>query len=185
MQYPHFNCFVSHCQLGSIDLCSWKISSKSTTYAGLDPQCLPRRAWCQHIRRGEHAIASVCGGFYRRQTIQALGGWMLSGHREGAEAEMALAMQALSMRAIAEPESRITAPRNVIEGQLGGYALGNYAGKLAMAYSQLTSSSRASAGSPAASRSPSVRSIAPSAGRARGGTRQGARARSRAFVRCA
>ncbi len=117
---------------------------RNTTYAGLDPHSLPRRSWCQRIRRGEEAVASMCGGFYRRQTIQALGGWMPSSLREGAEAEMALAMHVLSMRGIAEPESRLSAPKNLIEGQLGGYALGNYAGKLAMAYSQLSSSSLAS-----------------------------------------
>jgi hypothetical protein len=117
---------------------------KSTTYAGLDPHCLPRRAWCQRIRRGEDAVASLCGGFYRRQTIQALDGWMPLSQREGAEAEMALAMHILSMRCIAEPESKISAPKSVIEGQVGGYALGSFAGKLAMAYSQLSPSSLAS-----------------------------------------
>jgi len=117
---------------------------RSSTYAGLDPHCLPRRSWCQRIRRGEDAVASMCGGFYRRQTIQALGGWMPMSQREGAEAEMALAMQVLSMRGIVEPESRLSAPKSVIEGHLGGYALGNYAGKLAMAYSQISPSSLAS-----------------------------------------
>ncbi len=120
------------------------VDARGSTYVGLDPHCLPRRAWCQRARRGEEAIASLCGGFYRRQTIQALGGWIAMSQREGAEAEMALAMQVLSMRGIAEPESSLSAPKNVIEGQLGGYALGNYAGKLAMAYSQLLPSSHAS-----------------------------------------
>ena len=114
--------------------------AKLPTFAGLAPHCLPRRAWSHRIRRGENVIASLCGGFFRRQTIQALCGWMPSIHREGAEAEMGLAMQVLSMRAVAEPESKVFAPRSVVEGTLGGYALGNYAGKLAMAYSQLVSS---------------------------------------------
>jgi len=48
------------------------------------------------------------------------------------------------MRGVAEPESRMTAPRSVIEGQLGGYQVGSYAGKLAMAYSQLVSNPLAS-----------------------------------------
>ncbi len=119
-------------------------NGKHANYAGLDPQCLPRRAWCPRIRRGEEAIASLCGGFYRRRTIQALGGWKLTGQREGAEAEMGLAMHGLSLRQVAEPESRLSAPKNVIEGQLGGYALGNYAGKLAKAYSQLSLASHTS-----------------------------------------
>ena len=134
-------------QDSSIGCVSPSVHSKdgrNVSYAGLDPHCLPRRAWCQRVRRGEHAIASLCGGFYRRQTVQALGGWMPTSSREGAEAELALAMQALDMRGIAEPESRLCAPKNVIEGQLGGYSLGNYAGKLAMAYAQLSTSSLAS-----------------------------------------
>lgn len=107
------------------------------TYAGLNPHCLPRRAWSQRIGRGEQAVATLCGGFYRRHVVTALNGWITSGHREGAEAEMALALQTLSLRGIAEPESQIEAPRSVIEGRTGGYALGNFAGKLSMAYSQI------------------------------------------------
>lgn len=130
--------------IGAVSPSVVTVDGRSATYAGLDSRCLPRRSWSQRVRRGEEAVASMCGGFYRRQTVQALGGWMQMSQREGAEAEMALAMQALSMRGIAEPESCLSAPKNVVEGQLGGYALGNYAGKLAMAYSQLSPSSRAS-----------------------------------------
>ncbi len=130
--------------IGTVSSSAMANDGKNLSYAGLDPHCLPRRSWCSRIRRGEDAVASICGGFYRRQTIQALDGWMPQSQREGAEAEMALAMHILSMRCIAEPESKIAAPKNVIEGLAGGYALGNYAGKLAMAYSQLSPSSLAS-----------------------------------------
>jgi hypothetical protein len=130
--------------VGTVSPSVTALAGKGSSYAGLAPHCLPRRAWCSRIRRGEDAVASMCGGFYRRQTVQALDGWMPSSQREGAEAEMALAMHILSMRCIAEPESKIFAPKNVIEGQVGGYALGNYAGKLAIAYSQLSPSSLAS-----------------------------------------
>lgn len=125
--------------IGSVSPSVSILEGKSQVYSGLDPHCLPRRAWSQRIRRGENAVASLCGGFYRRQIIQALNGWMPSSQREGAEAELALGLQSLEVRCVAEPESRLYATRSTIEGQMGGYALGHYAGKLAMAYSQLLS----------------------------------------------
>ncbi len=130
--------------IGSVSPSINPLDGKAQAYTGLEPQCLPRRAWSQRSRRGDRIVASLCGGFYRRQMIHSLNGWLNSGHREGAEVEMGLAIHALSMRGVAEPESQMSAPRNVIEGQLGGYQLGSYAGKLAMAYSQLVSSPLAS-----------------------------------------
>ena len=130
--------------IGSVSPLMSNFDGKVQTYSGLTSQCLPRRSWSHRTRRGEQVVASLCGGFYRRQMIQSLNGWTGDGHREGAEAEMGLAMHALSLRGVAEPESKMSAPRNVIEGQLGGYQLGNYAGKLAMAYSQLVSNPKAS-----------------------------------------
>lgn len=130
--------------IGSVSPLVSTVDGKPQTYSGLTSQCLPRRAWSHRTRRGEQVVASFCGGFYRRQMIQSLNGWIGAGHREGAESELGLAMHALSMRGVAEPESKMSAPRSVIEGQLGGYQMGSYAGKLAMAYSQLVSNPTAS-----------------------------------------
>jgi hypothetical protein len=86
----------------------------------------------------------MCGGFYRRTLLMALGGWFPPTSREVAEVELALAAQALGFRCLAEPNSTLFAEASSVEGQAGGYAMGHAAGRLAMAYSQATGSNLAS-----------------------------------------
>jgi hypothetical protein len=115
--------------------------SKQTQFYGLDPSWLPRRNWLSHAQAGDDAAASLCGGFFRSTVLKALSGWFGSGEpsvtREIAEAELALASWALDLDTIAAPESYIYAPKKVIEGKQGGYALGHDAGRLQLAYSYL------------------------------------------------
>jgi hypothetical protein len=105
---------------------------------GLDVRCLPRRIWSPNARRGEEICATLAGGFYRRTVLDALQGWLEPSSREGAEAEMALAIHALGFRTVAEPASQLIDESSVTEGEIGGYAQGHMAGQIAMAYSQVT-----------------------------------------------
>ncbi len=120
--------------------------NRESIYAGLDPRYLPRRAWLHRVRRGDSSFPSLCGGFFRKQVLQSLRGWIGSREasidREVAEAEMALAICSLAMRAVSEPESQVRGPKRVIEGRMGGYALGFEAGRLALAYSQLATTAQ-------------------------------------------
>ncbi len=119
-------------------------ASDDRPYSGLDFHCLPRRLWSREKRRGESVAASICGGFYRRSLLVALGGWFQPTSREVAEVELALAAQALGFRCLAEPNCTLFTAASSVEGQAGGYAMGHAAGRLAMAYSQATGSNLAS-----------------------------------------
>jgi hypothetical protein len=110
----------------------------SSELHGLDVRCLPRRMWSVKARRGEDICSTLAGGFYRRTVLDALQGWIEPSSREGAEAEMAMAIHALGLRSVAEPASRVFGESVVIEGEVGGYAQGHVAGQIAMAYSQAT-----------------------------------------------
>jgi hypothetical protein len=107
-------------------------------YAGLDVRCLPRRARVWKAKRGETTGASLDGGFFRRDILESLGGWLKPASREGAEVDMALAIQALGLKSIHEPSSRVVGARQVIEGEFGGYANGHFSAQLAVAYSHAT-----------------------------------------------
>ncbi len=122
-------------KIGSVGAVGEIEDSNHGEFCGLDVRCLPRRMRSSKAKRGDQAGTSLCGGFYRRDVIESLGGWMEGSTREGAEVEAALAMQALGLKSIVEPASRICGRRDVIEGEMGGYANGHFSAQLAMAYS--------------------------------------------------
>jgi len=120
--------------------------SKEHDYFSMDANFLPRRSWLHHGRSGEHGVASLCGGFYRRSSLVAASGWLgtpdQSVARESAEAELAMIFRALGLQGVCEPDSMIKAPKRIIEGKLGGYALGHDAGRLAVAFAELLEEAR-------------------------------------------
>lgn len=123
--------------IASVSPAAWTINAKRSEHFGLDIHSLPRRNWVSRSHAGKIATATWCGGFFRRDVLLSLEGWLPGFGREIAEAEFGKAIQLLDLTSVSEPESMVFAPKLVIEGTLGGYALGNVAGKLALAYAEL------------------------------------------------
>jgi len=128
-------------QICSVSIRVSAADAKDKDYLAIDPTWLPRRTWLHQGDSGAPGIASLCGGFYRRRALIATSGWLgtpeESVARESAEAELAMLFNALGLIGVCEPESMIVAPRRVIEGKMGGYALGHDAGRLAVAFAEL------------------------------------------------
>jgi hypothetical protein len=108
----------------------------------LDPNWIPRRAWLNHARSGDAGVASLCGGFYRRSSLLATSGWIGTAEesvaRETAEVELAMMFRVLGLHGVCEPDCMVAAPKRVIDGKMGGYALGHDAGRLAVAYAEVS-----------------------------------------------
>ena len=108
----------------------------------LDPNWIPRRAWSHHARSGDPGVASLCGGFYRRSSLLSTSGWIGTAEesvaRETAEVELAMMFRVLGLLGVCEPDCMVAAPKRVIDGKVGGYALGHDAARLAVAYAEVS-----------------------------------------------
>ncbi len=63
-------------------------AAKTSDHYGLDIHSLPRRNWVNRGHAGKIVTATWCGGFYRREVLLSLGGWLPGFGREIAEAEL-------------------------------------------------------------------------------------------------
>ncbi len=110
---------------------------EQATVFGLDTDVLPRRSLGRRQRSAEEATPTLHGTFFRRRVLLALDGFFDHGSTEAAEMEFGLALRSLALTAVIDQEATVEWSGSLQDLGQTSYHLGQIAGQLAVAYSQV------------------------------------------------
>lgn len=106
----------------------------STRPIGFAGATLPRRIVLLAGDNSDHAYPLLCGGYLRRELLEAVGGWLPAVPWPIAEVEMALLLQAIGGEVIRYGEAKVVTDTHRILAAEAGYANGTLLGRLARGY---------------------------------------------------